>query len=268
MAEERTIDQLPDAVAHAGEVRARLAGRDAAVFLDYDGTLTPIVEDPAQATLPTATRRAIEELAGRTTVAIVSGRDLQDVRAMVDLPGIHYAGSHGFDILTAEGESIQKGREFLPSLDVAERELEAELVGIAGARVERKRFAIAVHTRQVDDAAVPQVTAVVDAVHAAHPDLRTTGGKRIVELRPDLAWHKGEALRFLLETLGLDRDDVVPIYVGDDVTDEDAFTALGDRGIGLVVRGEDDTRPTAADYAFADTDQVRVFLEELAEEPA
>lgn len=263
MSDGRTIERLPDAVEHAGEIRARLEGREPAVFLDYDGTLTPIVEDPGDATLPAATADAIVRLAGLCTVAVVSGRDLDDVRGMVDIGGIHYAGSHGFDILTPEGESIQKGREFLPSLDAAEDELRPRLAGIPGARLERKRFAIAVHYRQVDDVDVPDVEAAVDDVLVEHDDLRKTGGKRIHELRPDIEWHKGEALRFLLETLDMDRDDVVPMYLGDDVTDEDAFRAIEDDGIGLVVRGEDDHRATAADYAFADTGEVRLFLEEL-----
>ena len=265
MSEERTIAELPDAVENAREIHGRLEGHEPAVFFDYDGTLTPIVEDPDDATLTPAARAAIERLAELCTVAVVSGRDLDDVRGMVDIPGIHYAGSHGFDILTSTGESIQKGRGFLPSLDEAESELAPRLDDVGGARIERKRFAIAVHFRRVDDTDVPDVEAAVDAVMAEHDDLRKTGGKRIFELRPDLDWHKGEALRFLLETLELDRDDVIPMYLGDDVTDEDAFRAIDDDGIGLVVRGEDDQRPTAADYAFADTEEVRVFVEELAE---
>ena len=265
MPEDPTIAQLPHALDRADEIRHRLEGKDPAVFLDYDGTLTPIVDDPEAATLPPATREAIVRLSQLCTVAVVSGRDLDDVRGMVDIPGIHYAGSHGFDILTPAGESIQKGREFLPSLDDAEGELATRLDDVPGARIERKRFAIAVHFRQVDESDVPDVEAAVDAVIADHDDLRRTGGKRIYELRPDIEWHKGEALRFLLETLDLDHAGVVPMYLGDDVTDEDAFRAIADDGLGLVVRGEDDQRTTEADYAFDDTDEVRVFLVELAD---
>lgn len=264
MGDRRTIADLPDAVEHADEISRRLAGREPVVFLDYDGTLTRIVAEPEDATLSEATRAIIERLARLCTVAVMSGRDLDDVRAMVDIDGIHYAGSHGFDILTPDGESIQRGRGYLPSLDAAEEELTRQLAGLAGARVERKRFAIAVHHRQVDEADVPAVEAAVDEVTSGHGDLRKTGGKRIFELRPDIEWHKGAALRFLLETLGLDHGGVVPMYLGDDITDEDAFRAIADDGLGLVVRGEDDRRPTAADYAFVDTDEVRVFLGELA----
>jgi trehalose-phosphatase len=101
-------------------------------------------------------------------------------------------------------------------------------------------------------------------VASAHPELRKTGGKKIFELRPGIPWDKGKALLFLLDVLGLDREDVLPIYVGDDETDEDAFDAIRERGLGVVVRGEDDDRPTAAHLALEDPAQARAFLEELA----
>ena len=246
------------------DLRDRLGGREPAVFLDYDGTLTPIVDDPADATLSPGGRAAIGRLRDRCTVAIVSGRDLDDVRAMVGIDDLWYAGSHGFDILAPDGSRHQKGTEYLPALDAAEAELGRRLDGVPGARIERKRFAIAVHHRQTPDDRVGDVEAVVNEVAAAAGDLRVTGGKRIFELRPDLDWHKGRALSFLLEELDLDRPDVVPIYVGDDVTDEDAFAELDGRGIGVVVRGEDDDRPTSADVRLEDTDEAHRLLDVLA----
>ncbi|MDX1620645.1 MAG: trehalose-phosphatase [Nitriliruptorales bacterium] len=262
---EQTLQDLPLALDHWDEVVEALSGREPAVFLDYDGTLTPIVDDPAAATIPPGTKQAVERLMSQCTVAVVSGRDLDDVRDMVGIEGLHYAGSHGFDILAPDGERLQKGKEFLPALDQAEEQLSPRLDDIGGARLERKRFAIAVHYRQVDDTAVPEVERAVREVGDPHDDLRVTGGKRIFELRPALDWDKGKALRHLLETLDLDRPDVVPMYLGDDDTDEDGFRALGDEGVGLVVRGEADQRPTAADFALRDTDEARVVLERLAE---
>jgi len=261
----RTIRDLPPALAHRTEIAERTRGRRLAVFLDYDGTLTPIVDDPAKALLPPASREALDRLAASHPVAVISGRDLDDVRAMVGLPGIWYAGSHGFDIAGPNGERHQKAADLLPALDRAEAELSAGVAGIAGARVERKRLAIAVHYRQVEAAQVPEVEAVVDRTAAAHPELRKTGGKKVFELRPAIPWDKGEALGFLLETLGLDGEDVVPTYIGDDETDEDAFRALGNRGLAFVVRGEDDERPTLAHYSLADTAEVAGLLAALAE---
>ena len=256
-----TLADLPDALDDRALARP-LHGRRPAVFLDYDGTLTPIVDDPADATLPDATREVVADLAALVPVAVVSGRDLDDVRAMVGLDGIWYAGSHGFDILAPDGTRHQRGEDVLPSLDAAQRGLAATLTDIHGARLERKRFALAIHYRQVADADVADVQDAVRQEAAGHEDLRLTGGKKIFELRPDLDWDKGRALLFLWDVLDLDTRTVAPIYVGDDVTDEDAFAVLTDEldGVGVVVRGEDDDRPTRAHLSLADTSAARDLL--------
>ena len=253
------IRDLPDARERLGE----LSGRAPAVFLDYDGTLTPIVPDPDRALLPEPTRDALLRLRERWPVAVVSGRDLADVREKVGIEGLAYAGSHGFEIVTPDGRHELRGAEHLPDLDSAEAELRDELP--SGARLERKRVAIAVHVRGMDPDRVPEVARVVDEVAARHPRLRLSEGKAIFELRPDLDWDKGRALRWFLEVLGLERDEVVPLYVGDDVTDEDAFREIRDSGLAVVVRGEDDARPTLAHAALDGPDEVRAFLEHLAD---
>jgi trehalose 6-phosphate phosphatase len=258
------ISALPSAVTRLDEIRDILGGRRPAVFLDYDGTLTPIVDDPAQARLPADTRETVELLAARTPVAIMSGRDLEDVRELVAIEGIWYAGSHGFDIFDPAGERIERAREYLSPLASAEAELRDALANVEGARVEHKRFAIAIHDRGASRASQRRISETVRSTAARHPQLRVTGGKRIHELRPDLDWDKGRALLWLIEELDLAHDEYLPLYVGDDETDEDAFTALAERGLGFVVRGEDDARPTRADYALADPREVRRLLEQLA----
>lgn len=257
------IGELPPA-GSAPEVGKRLTAGRPAVFLDYDGTLSPIVDDPAAALLPAATRRAVERLAPSCPVAILSGRDLADVRRLVGVEGIVYAGSHGFDIVDAGGTSHQRGTEFLPALDEAAAELQAALGDIPGVLVERKRFAISIHHRRAEEAVVPDIERIVDGIGARHRELRRTGGKKLFELRPTLEWDKGRALLWLLDLLGLDGEDVVPVYVGDDETDEDAFRALRRQGLPIVVRGESDDRRTAARYSLAGPDEVCEFLEEVA----
>lgn len=259
------LRELPSALEHSSEIARLLSGKQAAVFLDYDGTLTPIVDRPEDARLADATRDQIAELAARSAVAVISGRDIRDVRAMVGLDGLTYAGSHGFDIVSADGSGHQRARDYLPDVDSAEHDLEPRLSSISGARLERKAFAIAVHFRGVDEGSIPDVRAAVAAVAAAHPRLRQTGGKKVLELRPDIEWDKGRAVLWLLELLALDGRDVVPIYVGDDETDEDAFRAIRDRGLGVVVLGEADDRPTAAQYAVSSTDEARDFLRLVSE---
>jgi alpha,alpha-trehalase len=260
--ERRNVRDLPDALDRADEIRSLLPGRHLAVFLDYDGTLTPIVERPEDALLPDGTRMAIERLGALVPVAIVSGRDLADVRNLVGVERIAYAGSHGFDLVLPDGSAQQRATEFLPDLEAAAAELSDGLEAFPAARIERKAFGIAVHVRQLSDALVPSVEALVDGVAAAHPRLRRTGGKKVFELRPNVEWDKGRALERLVEELRLGTD-VLPMYIGDDETDEDAFRVVRERGLGIVARGEGDDRPTLARYALRDTGEVHRFLELL-----
>jgi alpha,alpha-trehalase len=230
------------------------------LLLDYDGTLTPIVDDPNAATLPPAMRSTLLDLARHMPVAVISGRDLEDVRRMVGIPSIAYAGSHGFDMRLAGGRRIEHegAAEALPALDAAEAELRARQPSLAGLRVERKKFAIAAHYRRARDEDVPAIESAVDDVLREHPELRKTGGKKVFELRPAIGWHKGSAVLWLLNELGL--ADGVGIYIGDDETDEDAFAALRQRGITIAVQD----RATAAQYYLEDTAEVQEFLGWLA----
>jgi trehalose-phosphatase len=156
----------------ARSILREAAGRTLAVFLDYDGTLTPIVERPEDAVLADATRAVLRALAQRHTVAIVSGRDLQDVRRRVDIEGLHYAGSHGFDIAGPRGaHAHEAARACAPQMAAAAGELERETAQLAGVQVERKRFAIAVHFRRASESDAPAIEAAVDRALARHAGL-------------------------------------------------------------------------------------------------
>ncbi len=263
---ETSMADLPSALVDNAGLPDELGQSRLAVFLDYDGTLTPIVEHPDMAVLSPEARSVLERLAAVTTVAIVSGRDVVDVMDKVGVPGLYYAGSHGFDIRSPSGEPV--GDEemvrfdaFLSSLDQAEAELRQDLADVPGSNVERKRFAIAVHYRQVPGEYHQRVADAVDRIAPGYPTLRVAGGKMIWELRPDIEWDKGKALEWLLKEMDLDHPGVIPLYIGDDVTDEDAYRVLGDRGVGIVVGREE--RTSAAEYALEDTDEVRIFLDRL-----
>ncbi len=261
----RRASELPSALESSEAIAARLQGSRPAFFLDYDGTLTPIVSQPEDALLSADMRDVLRELAGLCTVAIVSGRDRSDVEPLVALDGLVYAGSHGFDIKGPDGLRMEHegGRDCLSDLAEAERELNAQIGAVPGARVERKRFAIANHYRNVADADVPRVEKAVREVAARHRKLRISHGKKVLELRPDIEWDKGRAVLWLLEALQLDRSGVLPFYVGDDVTDEDAFKALADVGIGVLV-GQPDYL-TNATYGLRDTGEVGDFLNGMIE---
>jgi len=261
------IGELPSALDCWDEIAARVGRATPVVFLDYDGTLTPIVERPEDAHLPPETREVLLALSEQCPVVIVSGRDAAFVVAEVGLSGVYYLGSHGFEVVAPAGCELLLGRadefgRFLPSLERAQSMLEPALARIPGARVERKRYAIAVHYRQVADKDVSGVEAIVDRALARLTDLRKSGGKKIFELRPDIDWDKGRAVRWMIGALGLDGAATLPVYVGDDLTDEDAFAELSTDGVTIVVGAE--PRTSAAHYRLENPSAVTRWLGLLA----
>ncbi len=257
MASSSSLPSALDAVDRLLGLPQRLA-----LFLDYDGTLTPIVSRPEDAVLSGAMRETVARLSARVPVVIVSGRGRRNVSEMVAIDGLGYVGSHGFDIVGPEGSSVAReiAANTLPILDEAEAELRTALEAIPGALVERKRFGIAVHFRLVADGAFGRIDEAVRNALARRPDLRRAEGKKVIELRPDVDWDKGCAVLWLLEELGM--SDAHPIHIGDDLTDETVFTAVADEGTGIFV-GTDD-RPTAATLRLEDTTQVGEFLDRIA----
>ena len=251
----------PSALAALHVIRERIAGRPVAIFLDYDGTLTPIMRRPEDAILSEDMRARVRALAARAPVAIVSGRDRAAVQALVALPELIYVGSHGLDLAGPPGADnlrLEVAAEHLPDLDAAEMELRGRLAGIRGALVERKRLTLAAHYRLVAGVHRTRVVEAVDAVRAAHPRLRKDVGKAVLELRPDVEWDKGHAVRWLLERVA---PGGVGVYVGDDLTDETAFAALRGRGIGIAVGVT--SRETLAELALRDPEEVGSFLHHL-----
>ncbi|GAB5036137.1 trehalose-6-phosphate phosphatase [Nannochloropsis oceanica] len=240
------------------------------VLLDYDGTLTPIVNDPAKAHLPTGTRDILVELAERCVVGIVSGRSLPKVKGFVQVPSLFYAGSHGFDIWgpTTESMRYQVAADQLPHLATLRDSLTEKLSGITGAAVEDNLFSVSVHYRNCAPDDVPAVYEAVQAARQGFPGIRFGTGKCVFELRPDITWDKGKAMVWLLQALGLwEEEDVFAIYIGDDTTDEDAFQIFNREaradGVGIVVTAEN--KLTGAKYSLRNPEEVAVFLSRLVE---
>ena len=250
---------IPPALEHI----EKIAGHNGrlAVFLDYDGTLTAIVNHPEDAWLSDSMRQTLRSLVAHVPVAILSGRDLDDVRGRVHVDGIVYAGSHGFDIAGAGGLRRELGAAYLPVLDKAERELREALDDIPGSQLERKHFSVAAHYRNVSENDASRVVLAVDAVAARHRELGRIHGKKVYELLPDIDWNKGKAVLWLLEALDLVRGKVLPIYIGDDRTDEDAFRVLEKRGVAILV--SEQPQVTAASYWLNNPEEVERFLREL-----
>jgi trehalose 6-phosphate phosphatase len=270
-----TADRLPHAL-DAPEVSERLRGRRPAVFLDYDGVLTPIVPRPEDAIMTSEMREIVRSLAARCPVCVVSGRDRGVVAELMGLDDLVIAGSHGFDIHDPARGVIEhdasRGWEDLVA-EVTER-VRTAAAEIEGTQVEPKHASVAVHDRHVADADRPRVQELVDAVLDEHPgELKVTPGKFVHEIQPKIDWNKGKAVDHLIGVLDLDHPDVVPIYLGDDVTDEDAFRALAERGgdgrepgVGILVIDPADARgrETSATAVLATVDEVGRFLDGLA----
>ncbi len=251
----------PNLLAEWRGVAAALRGKRLVVFLDYDGTLTPIVERPELAVLDGDMRATLQRLAALWPTHVISGRGVDDVRRLLGLDSTWVAGSHGFDISPPHGRTggLQVAPELEPAIHRTAEELRRAIEHVAGVLVEDKRFAIAVHYRQVAEERVGEVARAVDGAATRHPELRKTLGKKVFQLEPAMPWDKGRALRWLLEATG--ERDGFPVFVGDDATDEAALREVAGRGLGVVVT--DLPRPTAARHSLQSPGEVRVFLERL-----
>jgi trehalose 6-phosphate phosphatase len=267
----RQIEDLPHALEDGDRLARDMEGRTPAVFLDYDGTLTPIVDRPEDAVISAGMREAVRGLAARCPVCVVSGRDRPVVQQLMGVDDLIVAGSHGFDIWSPAGGELhrEEGEDFRELLEDVEARLQHELGPIEGAFVEPKKSSVAAHYRLVSEDERPRVGQVVEEILADHPgELKVTPGKMVYEVQPNIDWDKGKAVLYLLGALDLDRDDVAPVYLGDDITDEHAFEALSGKGIGVFVGRADDPetagRTTSADYALRTFEEVERFMDTLA----
>ncbi len=241
-----------------------LHGKKPALFLDYDGTLTAIVDHPDLAVLSDTMKNALQTLQKRCPIAVISGRDLEDVRKKVGLSGMYYAGSHGFDMLDPEGRSISRGNPdtINTTLDQAEATLKGRLSAINGILLERKKYSLAVHYRQVAVDNHDAVRKVVEGFMEEQSALQVLPGKMVFDLKPAEDWHKGKAIQWILQQLP--EDDRLAIFIGDDTTDEDGFRTFRESGgVGIVVMNN--VRPTAARFRLNDVQQVEDFLKQLAQ---
>ncbi len=236
------------------------------LLLDYDGTLSPIASRPDLAVLPPETREFIRSIHCRESyiLGIVSGRGLADAAAMVDLPGLIYAGNHGLEIQGPGLDFVHPEAEQLrPELDAILVALSERLSGIAGVFVEGKGLTLSVHYRLTPEALLPQVHSVFDAVLAEIEDgdrVRITRGKEILEVRPNVAWDKGRAIAKIAATFP---PDTLAVFFGDDLTDEDGFATVHElNGISVFVGTA--RQPTRALYRLDSPKEVAETLELIA----
>ncbi|KAH6794968.1 Haloacid dehalogenase-like hydrolase superfamily protein [Perilla frutescens var. hirtella] len=277
--------RYPSALNCFQTISSRARKRKLVVFLDYDGTLSPIVDDPDRAFMSNDMRRAVRNVAKYFPTAIISGRSRDKVYELVGLTELYYAGSHGMDIIfpakdmvsrndlnyvkstNKEGKEVnlfQPAREFLPMIDEVFMKLVETSKDIPGAKVENHKFCASVHYRNVDPDSWPVIAQYVHDILKDYPRLRLTHGRKVLEIRPVINWDKGKAVEFLLESLGFSNcDDVLPIYIGDDRTDEDAFKVLKKKNCGYGILVSAVTKESNAFFSLKDTSEVQDFLESL-----
>jgi trehalose 6-phosphate phosphatase len=181
------------------------------------------------------------------------------------------AGSHGFDIWSPTRGTLEHeaGGGFEELIERVTERVRDEADPIEGLLVEPKKASVALHYRLFADTDRLAMKPIVDRVLAEHPgELKVTPGKMDFEVQPKLEWDKGRAVLYLLKALGLGGDDVAPLYLGDDITDEDAFRALSRKGIGIFVGQADDPeiggRGTSAAFVLDSIEEVERFLVTLA----
>ena len=292
----RSDDALPNALEQRDALMQRLLGGAPAssasrvvLFLDYDGTLAAIVDDPAKATIGAETREVLRRSAATFTTGIVSGRSNEKLaRFLAGVDGLYLAGSHGLDIVGPGGETMRHevALRARPVLEEASRQLEAAVGSVRGYLTEDNLMCISAHYRMVaaDDRELVH-EAARRAVAQSGGALQHREGKMVHELRPAVEWDKGRAAEWLLGEFasagerrggqqrlesdgggdGTSGSRLCPLFVGDDVADEDGFRFV-ERvgGVGIKVGPRSlASAATAASYQLDDPEQVRAFLEAM-----
>ncbi len=232
-------------------------------FLDYDGTLTPIVNRPQDAIISKSMQDAVRALSEKYTVAIVSGRMREDVENLVGIDNLFYAGSHGFDIRGPGFSLVQaKAEEVISVVDKVITRLKRELKDMKGILIEEKKFSVAVHYRLLDNQAnLPNIKEIVNNIIAEHESLRLLSGKKVFEILPNIPWDKGQAIRWIMKALDISWDKSCVMYIGDDTTDEYAFRTINTRGSGILVSSKDS--PSSARFVLNDPNEVGELFEKI-----
>lgn len=238
------------------------------LFFDYDGTLTPIVDNPDKAVISQEAKDLLNELSKNPwcKIAVISGRSLKDIKSKIGLKNIIYSGNHGLEI---EGPRI-KFESPIPSkyrtiLDRIKENLNDRLRSIKGAFIEDKGLSLSLHYRLVNKKSMPLVKTIF---HEAiifgliKDKIKIKSGKKVLEVRPPVNWDKGKVILWLLsrQKFSLGDKAIVPVYIGDDVTDEDAFHSFRNKGITIFVG-----KPTIsrAKYYLNNTGEVIEFIRQV-----
>ncbi len=237
------------------------------LLFDYDGTLTPIVPKPGQAMLSSGVKQSLEKLNSqqRFIVGIVSGRSLEDVCNLVGVTGLIYAGNHGTEVRGPGVDYLHQGAvDIKQHLDQMYGQLDERLAGMPGVVVEHKGLSLTVHYRGAPPELEEPVREAVKKEVGASPQagsMRVTEGKKVIEVRPNIDWDKGKAIAHILSGFP---DVKLPVFFGDDRTDEDGFSVVQDAN-GMAVFVGPARQPTRAWYRLDSPSEVADTLRLMQE---
>ncbi len=228
---------------HFSEFKENIYNKHLMLFLDYDGTLTPIVDKPQRALLSKKTKQLLSDLTRQRdyTIVVITGRALKDIKRLVGIKGIIYVGNHGFEI---EGPQIRFRSPVYSGFRKILRELKPEILEqvsrFKGVFLEDKGFSLSLHYRLAKRSLISEIkTAFEKSVmeYMLTHKVKTNSGKMVMEIRPPVPWDKGKAVLWLFARQKFANKAVplLPLYIGDDITDDDAFRALRNKGIGVYV---------------------------------
>lgn len=244
---------------HIPEIKAKLMNRNLFLLLDYDGTLTPIVESPDKAFLPENIRSLIIKLKDHMAIAVVSGRNLCDVKERVGIEDIIYVGNHGAEIW--DGKKIVISQESGVNRNLLQEfldRLKGSLSHIQGLLIEDKGITASLHFRNAEVGYLGELHTIFNRIVRDYETVfRITYGKKVFEIRPVNAWNKGDAVMWLIKNY---MENKFPLCIGDDTTDEDAYRAIKGSGISISIGGNPE-----ADYYLKKQEEIKDFLELLYE---
>jgi trehalose-phosphatase len=204
------------------------------LFLDFDGTLVPIRDNPKDCRLSDVVRHLLETLttSKKVSIALLSGRSLSDIKQRVQIEGCYYGGCHGLEISGPRIRYIHPGaRSAMPLIGAIRKNLEERIGRVEGVLLENKGLTLAVHYRMASkegSGLVKKEFGEVMSENNASGLVAVMRGKKVFEVVPKVTWDKGKAALFILQRL---RKSYTPIYAGDDLTDERAFNALNQSGV-------------------------------------
>ncbi len=246
-------------------IKKDLEGKYLFLFLDCDGTLAPIADTPDEAVIPQKTKSLLGLLSQKKnySTAIISGRAMGEIKKIIGLKNIIYSGNHGFQI---EGPGIKRElavpRGYKKILQRIKVELKKNLSGVKGTFVEDKKLSLALHFRLAGKRHLPFIKDAFrksTILYLAKNKIKISSGKKILEIRPPVHWDKGKIVSWLLarQASMLKNNNILPIYIGDDLTDEDAFRELKGKGLAIFVGKPANSK---ADYYLNNTEEVTEFL--------